>query len=166
MFRFVAGTNWGRCPDGLYKTGCGPQEEYYNCADIAIVPASDLEYKHFFPILPNIPSEEQNRISPSDQPAVSWESVSFVSHDAKTVVDLDQNNIGRAPVVTDKTVEPNTVQESIPVSFLPMEVSEVRIEEPVKPKFDFYDPVKTTATAAEANVAETITEKNCSSRNQ
>lgn len=31
--------NWGRCDDGYQDVGCGNQEEYYNCADIAILPS-------------------------------------------------------------------------------------------------------------------------------
>lgn len=28
--------NWGRCEDGSDQVGCGPQETYRNCADIAV----------------------------------------------------------------------------------------------------------------------------------
>ena len=31
-----AGNNWGVCPDGEGRDGCGPQEEFRSCADIAI----------------------------------------------------------------------------------------------------------------------------------
>ena len=31
-----AGNNWGRCNDGSQQVGCGPQETYRNCADIAV----------------------------------------------------------------------------------------------------------------------------------
>lgn len=31
--------NWGLCANGTEAMGCGPQEEYRNCADIAIDPA-------------------------------------------------------------------------------------------------------------------------------
>ena len=35
-WNYVAGNNWGICPDGTAGTGCGPQELYRNCADISI----------------------------------------------------------------------------------------------------------------------------------
>ncbi|KAI1301946.1 Protein pygopus [Halotydeus destructor] len=31
-----SGNNWGECADGTTKVGCGPQETYRNCADIAV----------------------------------------------------------------------------------------------------------------------------------
>lgn len=30
------GNNWGICPDGKGKIGCGPQETFRNCADISV----------------------------------------------------------------------------------------------------------------------------------
>lgn len=36
QWRYVAGNNWGRCADGTEAIGCGPQEEFRACSDIAI----------------------------------------------------------------------------------------------------------------------------------
>ncbi|XP_030370953.1 uncharacterized protein LOC115621440 [Scaptodrosophila lebanonensis] len=36
QWRYVAGNNWGTCDDGTGAVGCGPQEEFRACADIAI----------------------------------------------------------------------------------------------------------------------------------
>ncbi|CAL4241686.1 unnamed protein product [Meganyctiphanes norvegica] len=36
QWRYVAGNNWGICEDGTGALGCGPQEEFRACADIAI----------------------------------------------------------------------------------------------------------------------------------
>ncbi|XP_026462853.1 uncharacterized protein LOC113365532, partial [Ctenocephalides felis] len=36
QWRYVAGNNWGTCPDGTGAVGCGPQEEFRACADISI----------------------------------------------------------------------------------------------------------------------------------
>lgn len=33
---YTAGNNWGQCDDGSYGEGCGPQETFRSCADIAI----------------------------------------------------------------------------------------------------------------------------------
>ncbi|XP_070851903.1 uncharacterized protein [Drosophila suzukii] len=36
QWRYVAGNNWGICSDGNGAIGCGPQEEFRSCSDIAI----------------------------------------------------------------------------------------------------------------------------------
>ncbi len=36
FFYHLLGNNWGLCPDGEGRVGCGPQEEFRACADIAI----------------------------------------------------------------------------------------------------------------------------------
>lgn len=36
QWRYIAGNNWGTCPDGTGAVGCGPQEEFRACADVAI----------------------------------------------------------------------------------------------------------------------------------
>ena len=33
---FILGNNWGQCDDGSYEEGCGPQETFRSCADVAI----------------------------------------------------------------------------------------------------------------------------------
>ncbi|KAH8295239.1 hypothetical protein KR018_009016, partial [Drosophila ironensis] len=36
QWRYVAGNNWGMCSDGNGAVGCGPQEEFRSCSDIAL----------------------------------------------------------------------------------------------------------------------------------
>lgn len=36
QWKYVAGNNWGICPDGNGAVGCGEQEEFRACSDIAI----------------------------------------------------------------------------------------------------------------------------------
>lgn len=36
LWRYRAATNWGLCEDGRGVVGCGPQEEFRACSDIAI----------------------------------------------------------------------------------------------------------------------------------
>ncbi|XP_046464103.1 uncharacterized protein LOC124209905 [Daphnia pulex] len=36
QWRYFAGNNWGKCPNGTEKVGCGPQEQFFGCADIRI----------------------------------------------------------------------------------------------------------------------------------
>ncbi|KAF0299686.1 hypothetical protein FJT64_027638 [Amphibalanus amphitrite] len=37
QWTYYAGNTWGTCSDGEQAVGCGPQETFINCADIAIV---------------------------------------------------------------------------------------------------------------------------------
>ncbi|KAJ3638629.1 hypothetical protein MTP99_001977 [Tenebrio molitor] len=36
-WHYNAGNTWGECDDGSYAEGCGPQETFRSCADVAIV---------------------------------------------------------------------------------------------------------------------------------
>lgn len=36
QWRYIAGNNWGMCDDGIGAVGCGPQEEFRSCSDIAL----------------------------------------------------------------------------------------------------------------------------------
>jgi Lytic polysaccharide mono-oxygenase, cellulose-degrading len=36
QWTYVTGNNWGKCPDGTEKIGCGPQEHFRTCSDIRI----------------------------------------------------------------------------------------------------------------------------------
>nr|XP_036229776.1 uncharacterized protein LOC106622051 [Bactrocera oleae]XP_036229778.1 uncharacterized protein LOC106622051 [Bactrocera oleae]XP_036229779.1 uncharacterized protein LOC106622051 [Bactrocera oleae]XP_036229780.1 uncharacterized protein LOC106622051 [Bactrocera oleae]XP_036229781.1 uncharacterized protein LOC106622051 [Bactrocera oleae] len=55
QWRYLAGNNWGICPDGNGALGCGPQEEFRACSDIAI---NDHENK------PDSPSEPRATENP------------------------------------------------------------------------------------------------------
>lgn len=62
------GNNWGVCPDGYGGLGCGKQEEYYNCADISILPPYGNRPKLARPAIvnrnPAPPTTTQNPIMP------------------------------------------------------------------------------------------------------
>ncbi|EFA07372.2 uncharacterized protein LOC657063 [Tribolium castaneum] len=36
-WHYIGGNNWGQCEDGSYQEGCGPQENFRSCADVAIL---------------------------------------------------------------------------------------------------------------------------------
>ncbi|XP_037798593.1 uncharacterized protein LOC119593702 isoform X1 [Penaeus monodon] len=40
QWRWVTGNKWGYCEDGTEAVGCGPQEEFRACADVAVVAQS------------------------------------------------------------------------------------------------------------------------------
>ncbi|XP_055852301.1 uncharacterized protein LOC129916409 [Episyrphus balteatus] len=37
---YITANSWGICEDGSGALGCGPQEQFKNCADVAILPSS------------------------------------------------------------------------------------------------------------------------------
>lgn len=47
---YITGNNWGICYDGIGRLGCGPQEQFRNCADIRIVPKNDTTVYNNVPI--------------------------------------------------------------------------------------------------------------------
>lgn len=68
---FFVGNNWGKCPDGNEGLGCGPQETFRGCADIAIHKDGDfidvkpneidVESKHH-----NIPGHKNKNNEPNN----------------------------------------------------------------------------------------------------
>ena len=54
------GNNWGQCPSGGGRLGCGPQEEYRAC--------SDIEISHNPSVKPTTSAPELNRTSTTDRP--------------------------------------------------------------------------------------------------
>ncbi|KAL7727099.1 hypothetical protein ACLKA6_017375 [Drosophila palustris] len=52
QWRYVAGNNWGMCDDGIGAVGCGPQEEFRSCSDIALT--SDARPPPIRPVRPTI----------------------------------------------------------------------------------------------------------------
>ena len=36
QWTYTCGNNWGTCPDGVSRVGCGPQETFRACADIRL----------------------------------------------------------------------------------------------------------------------------------
>ncbi|XP_037091409.1 uncharacterized protein LOC119111709 [Pollicipes pollicipes] len=36
QWRYHCGNTWGHCPNGTSGDGCGPQEEFYGCADVSV----------------------------------------------------------------------------------------------------------------------------------
>ncbi|XP_062562175.1 uncharacterized protein LOC134225820 [Armigeres subalbatus] len=41
QWKYIAGNNWGMCPDGNGAVGCGPQEEFRACADVSVGDTND-----------------------------------------------------------------------------------------------------------------------------
>lgn len=37
QWQYTAGNNWGVCANGTEGLGCGNQEQFYSCSDIAII---------------------------------------------------------------------------------------------------------------------------------
>ncbi|XP_070073557.1 uncharacterized protein [Drosophila takahashii] len=50
QWRYVAGNNWGMCSDGNGAVGCGPQEEFRSCSDIALTTGGRTPIRHSRPL--------------------------------------------------------------------------------------------------------------------
>ncbi|KAH8417095.1 hypothetical protein KR222_002951 [Zaprionus bogoriensis] len=72
QWRYIAGNNWGMCDDGVGAVGCGPQEEFRSCSDIAITADARIPHR---PIRPTI---RVTTPSKSDQAEVESEQFSPV----------------------------------------------------------------------------------------
>ncbi|CAG0922478.1 unnamed protein product [Notodromas monacha] len=65
QWRYVAGNNWGMCKNGTGMLGCGPQEEFRACADIAILGDGEVTTFEDYPeqdIVPHSPDDADNEI--------------------------------------------------------------------------------------------------------
>lgn len=61
QWRYVAANNWGICEDGSGQVGCGPQEEFRACADVAISGSTGLAFLPSSSSLPIHPSHTPSR---------------------------------------------------------------------------------------------------------
>lgn len=74
QWRYVAGNNWGNCPNGTGAVGCGPQEEFRACADISITgKATDEE------MVPEYTPETTTAQVPVPEPAYNPISTLIIS---------------------------------------------------------------------------------------
>lgn len=60
QWRYIAGNNWGNCPNGTGAVGCGPQEEFRACADVAIQGDGSSEEDTY-----NVPGEPSVSTTPT-----------------------------------------------------------------------------------------------------
>ncbi|XP_046834456.1 uncharacterized protein LOC124431076 [Vespa crabro] len=67
QWRYIAGNNWGDCGNGTGAIGCGPQEEFRACADIAIGDNETLS----LPDLPKVPTTESTPMDTSTEEPTS-----------------------------------------------------------------------------------------------
>ncbi|KAL3272128.1 hypothetical protein HHI36_022611 [Cryptolaemus montrouzieri] len=75
QWRYIAGNNWGNCPNGTGAVGCGPQEEFRACSDITISGKGD-------PMLLDVPTSVQpNKTTtiPEEVPPTQEETYSPIS---------------------------------------------------------------------------------------
>ncbi|XP_063437560.1 uncharacterized protein LOC134718773 [Mytilus trossulus] len=140
--------NWGRCDDGYQDVGCGNQEEYYNCADIAILPSKRGKPPKIPKPIKNVtiidgPTEHWNTIINKDivrdetktiQPSRNVKTITMSKdvNDIKTIDNiLDQSNIVTSKNTDDVTSgipvylykpEVNTILPPIDVTMIPTTV--------------------------------------------
>lgn len=80
QWKYVAGNNWGICPDGNGAVGCGEQEEFRACSDVAIGkgPISDIPLPK--PPTDTKPSYEEPTADEADETADTTEKPAAVSN--------------------------------------------------------------------------------------
>ncbi|XP_070138792.1 uncharacterized protein [Drosophila bipectinata] len=62
QWRYVAGNNWGMCSNGNGAIGCGPQEEFRSCSDIALTRDAQSSFR---PLHPATSDQNITSIDPS-----------------------------------------------------------------------------------------------------
>ncbi|XP_059218382.1 uncharacterized protein LOC106093902 [Stomoxys calcitrans] len=62
QWRYIAGNNWGICPDGNGAVGCGEQEEFRSCADIALGEDSQTPMR---PVRPSVRTTKRPAVTES-----------------------------------------------------------------------------------------------------
>ncbi|XP_016958859.1 uncharacterized protein LOC108030488 [Drosophila biarmipes] len=73
QWRYVAGNNWGICSDGNGAVGCGPQEEFRSCSDIALTNETRTYVKHSRPSYPT-PTQPTQMLTTTDTNSVTRHS--------------------------------------------------------------------------------------------
>ncbi|KAH8379369.1 hypothetical protein KR009_004444, partial [Drosophila setifemur] len=61
QWKYVAGNNWGTCSDGNGAVGCGPQEEFRACSDIAMSLDARNPIRPSRPVYPTAASPNKNK---------------------------------------------------------------------------------------------------------
>ncbi|XP_068623737.1 uncharacterized protein [Battus philenor] len=73
QWKYIAGNNWGTCADGSGAVGCGPQEEFRACADVA-VDANAPTTRRPRPARPSsdVPASPTSPTAPTAPAASAW----------------------------------------------------------------------------------------------
>jgi len=67
QWTYTAGNDWGTCENGTQAVGCGPQETFRACADIAITPVKLFDLNEFKPVPEVIPTVmKQDEVKPAE----------------------------------------------------------------------------------------------------
>ncbi|CAG9770059.1 unnamed protein product [Ceutorhynchus assimilis] len=66
QWKYIAGNNWGNCPNGTGAVGCGPQEEFRACSDITISGKATDEpmVPPTVPVAPDEDYDDYNELEP------------------------------------------------------------------------------------------------------
>ncbi|KFM73151.1 hypothetical protein X975_18720, partial [Stegodyphus mimosarum] len=71
QWTYTAGNNWGRCENGTSKVGCGPQETFRGCADIAIDDSESNAIPYDKKPSYERPIDKPSYERPDDKPSIS-----------------------------------------------------------------------------------------------
>ncbi|XP_022649783.1 uncharacterized protein LOC111245554 isoform X2 [Varroa destructor] len=117
QWTYTAGNNWGRCPDGVSRVGCGPQETFRGCSDIAIGSSYTTSLNHAGPPRVQHPSTSRPwKLSPNhgygnkNLTATYWPKTKTVICNYKTTTYRPQsehtagNNIDSSRIMPDHKI--------------------------------------------------------------
>jgi len=154
QWTYTCGNNWGKCPDGKGRVGCGPQETFRACADISILPKkqsfnSDINFvpspvdltdtSHNYPsdFLPSPPDDSKIETKGTVQPQSNFIGQTFTA----VPEDVHKNNKMIYPTKSLPIID-HSVLPSIPKHIKRKKVVRVKI----RPKGQapiFIDPLNT-----------------------
>ncbi|KAK3599806.1 hypothetical protein CHS0354_037292 [Potamilus streckersoni] len=117
QWKWHGGNHWGMCTNGIGLAGCGPQTEFYNCADISILPrASSRDIKSSIKPRPDIQKQNSsssltNRKTPSVKTVIR--QTSTASSAASTRRNVRSDVTTRIPFKTTQNTI-STITRTIP----------------------------------------------------
>ncbi|KAL3884400.1 hypothetical protein ACJMK2_024539 [Sinanodonta woodiana] len=110
QWKWHGGNHWGMCTNGIGLAGCGPQTEFYNCADISILPkASSRDIKHDIK-----PSPKQN----SSTSLTNRKAPTVMTFITKTTTASSATSTGRKVRSETTTPVPSTTTQSTPLTVI------------------------------------------------
>lgn len=86
QWRYIAGNSWGRCDNGTEAVGCGPQEEFRACADVAIDGPGARPQPIPYPTPPSSGADDEDE----------YEGKGEVEEDGSVVPGVAEEQLGRA----------------------------------------------------------------------
>ncbi|CAL4159415.1 unnamed protein product, partial [Meganyctiphanes norvegica] len=66
QWHYTTGNNWGFCPDGSNQPGCGPQEIFRGCSDVAVFAPDDRTYYKYMNLTTEADFKQYLHLNPEE----------------------------------------------------------------------------------------------------